>query len=120
MSNLANFLVSLAGGIFAWIVKWFGTRVAMTTAMVTAWVTATAAALLCLNGFISLLGLLPDGSSAGAGTPAAGAMSWFWMAFWSLWPSNASTVIAVCLGADACVFLWRYKLGLLNAISGIR
>jgi len=120
LAKMGGFFGGVATFFFDLIVRWFGTKAAMTTALVTAWVAATTAAFLCLQGFFSLLDLAPDGLGAGAGTPAAGAMSIFWMAFGSLWPSNANTVIAVCIGADACVFLWRYKLSLLNAISGTR
>lgn len=117
MFRLAAFLSGALTSVFGWITTYFGVRAATITAMVGAYVVATAAAYACLNGFFALLDVFAGFGSEGGCAQAHGACDWISMAFWSLWPSNANTVIAICIGADACVFLWRYKLGLLAAIS---
>lgn len=113
-----GWLFNLITGAFGFLVAWFGIRAAAVAVTVATYALITVALAACMNGFFSLLGSLPVG---GAVDPrAAGALGMFWMGVKACIPDNLTTVIAVCLGADACVFLWRYKMQMVESLSGMR
>lgn len=112
MQFLATFLVNVFSGFFTFVTTYFGARAALTATVVAVSAAVTVAAYVCVQ---SLIGLLTDW-----GTLSSSVGTWahaFLMAFWSLWPENAASNIAAVFGVDVCIFLYRYKVHLINAVG---
>lgn len=104
MPAIGAWLVSVFGGLFAWLSTWLGAKAALSLAIVAVSLSITGAFFIAIKALV------------------VGVMSYityepFLMVFYALWPANAETCIAACLGADVAAFLYRYKLGLIQAIS---
>ncbi len=97
-------IITAIGSFFAFIVSVVGAKTAFIVAIGAVSLSITAALFLAIKALI-------------AGLMVTVGYQPFVMAFWALWPSNAETCIAACLGADVAVFLYRYKLHLIQAIS---
>lgn len=110
LSAFASWLGGIFAGVFSWVSVYLGARAALAVAIAAAFLATTGVAFVAVQGFIS--GIV---SASYALTGPAG--EWFVIGFYSMWPSNGATVIAACLGTDVAVFLWRYKLQLINAVS---
>lgn len=104
MQIIGAFFVSVFGSVFTLISAWFASRAALYTALVAVSLAATAGAFLTLKALV--VGLITSVSYAP-----------FVMAFFSCWPSNAETCIAACVGADLVVFLYRYKMSLIESVA---
>lgn len=104
MPALAAFLSSVFGSLFSLFSAWLSAKAAMAAAIVAVSLAATAALFLVVKGLIiGLVGSVPYEP--------------FVMGFYAVWPSNAETCIAACFGADIAIFLYRYKMGLVQALA---
>jgi hypothetical protein len=104
MKRLAAFIGELFGISFGWVASLMTAKVAVILAVVTASLGLITALFMALRALTSgLVSLVPDET--------------FRMAFWAIWPSNAEACIAACFGADAAVFLYRFKDRLLGLVS---
>ncbi len=104
MLNFANWFAGIFGSLFALVAHWFTARAAL-------FVTIAAVSLsLTLGLFVAIKALV-------AGVLATVPFEPFVMGFYACWPGNAETCMAACFGADVAVFIYRYKVGLIEALA---
>ncbi|WP_068636746.1 DUF5455 family protein [Thauera butanivorans] len=104
MTYLAQFLISIFGGLFTWLAQYFTRKTAMALTLV-------ATGLAMTTTFYLSIKLLVTG--------VVGAISnqYLLMGFWALWPDNADVCIAACLSADVGAFVYRYKMKMMQMIT---
>ncbi len=104
MPILFGWLSSIFTSIFSIFSAMLAARTAAIAAVVTISLALTAALFLVIKGLV-------------AGLVAVVPYEPLVMGFWSVWPSNAEVCISACLGADIAVFIYRYKVGLVEALG---
>lgn len=104
MARIAAYIASFFTSTFGLFAAWFGSKAALATTIVT----VTAAMTLTL--YIVIKALLQHVIMLVPYEP-------FVMGFFACWPSNAETCIAACFGADIAVFIYRYKIGLIESLA---
>lgn len=104
MGALAAWLVSVVTAAFGFISAQLGAKASLYLAIVAVSLSITAALYVAIQSLVS--GLVMSVSNEA-----------FRMAFTALWPSNATTCISACLGADVAVFIYRYKVGIIEAMG---
>lgn len=104
MPIFAQWVAAVFSSIFGLVASWLTARTAL-------FVTVAAVSLsLTLALFAAIKALV-------AGVAVAVPYEPFVMGFYACWPSNAETCIAACFGADVAVFIYRYKVGLVEALA---
>lgn len=104
MGAMAVWLASSVSAAFSFLSAQLGAKAALYIAVGTVSLAITAALYATIQGLV--VGLTSTVSNEA-----------FRMAFYSIWPSNAATCISACLGADVAVFIYRYKVGLVESIA---
>ncbi|BBO20874.1 MAG: hypothetical protein HKUEN07_03760 [Rhodocyclaceae bacterium] len=104
MATLAAWLASLVSAAFGFLSAQIGAKAALYVAVAAVSLTITAALYATIQGLV-------------AGLVSTVTNEAFRMAFYSIWPSNATTCISACLGADVAVFIYRYKVGIVEAMA---
>jgi len=104
MFRLATFLGSIFSSLFGFVAAWLGARTALVVTIATVSLALTAGLFLAIKALV-------------VGLVTAVPYEPFLMGFFSIWPSNAETCIAACFGADIAVFLYRYKVGVIESLA---
>lgn len=104
MGTLAAWLSGLVSAAFGYLSAQIGAKAALYLAVAAVSLTITGALYATIQALV--VGLMSTVSNEA-----------FRMAFYSLWPSNAATCISACLGADVAVFIYRYKVGIVEAMA---
>lgn len=104
MGRLAAFLASFFTSTFSLFSGWMASKIGMGVAVAAVSLTITTALFLLMKSLLR---------TAILSVP----YEHFVMGFWACWPSNGETCIAVCLGIDVAVFLYRYKVGLIESMT---
>lgn len=104
MARLAAFLASFFTSSFGLISGWLSSKIGIGLAISAVSLTITTAL------FVAMKSMLKTAVQAVPYEP-------FVMGFWACWPSNGETCIAVCLGIDVAVFIYRYKVGLIESMT---
>lgn len=104
MGALAAWLVSIVSSAFGFLSAAVGAKAALYVAVAAVSLTITMALYATIQGLVAGL-IMTVGNEA------------FRMAFYALWPDNAATCISACLGADVAVFIYRYKVGIVESMA---
>lgn len=104
MTTLAAWLASVVSAAFGFLSARIGAKAALYIAVAAVSLTITAALYATIQSLVT--GLIMTVSNEA-----------FRMAFFSIWPSNAFTCISACLGVDVAVFIYRYKVGIIEAMA---
>jgi len=104
MNAIAQFLLTVFGGLFAWIAKKWGAGLALKLTAATALLAATVALFSAVQAVVQISIAQIDNE-------------YLLMGFYALWPANASTCIAFCIGVDLAAFIFSYKAELIRMVS---
>jgi hypothetical protein len=104
MPVLFGWLSTIFTSIFSIFAAWLTARTAAIAAVVAVSLSLTVALFLAIK--LLVVGLM-----------VAVTYEPLVMGFWAVWPSNAEACIAACFGADVAVFLYRYKVSLVEALA---
>lgn len=101
------------------LAAWFGSVISSAFAFLASWLTARTA-LFATVAAVSLaltMALFITIKALVAGVAVVVPFEPFVMGFYACWPSNAETCIAACFGCDVAVFVYRYKVGMVEALA---
>jgi hypothetical protein len=104
MFRLATLIAGFFGSIFAWIAGFFTAKVAASAVLGAVTLGIVMLLYVSLKAFTSGLVSHVDDET-------------FRMVFWSIWPLNAEACLAACWGSDICVFLFKYRIKLLDLLA---
>jgi hypothetical protein len=104
MQYLALFFVTVFGVLFKYIAKFIGQRAALGAVLTVAIVGASLVLYVLVQALVTGLIFAIDNE-------------YFLMAFYMVWPSNASLCITACLTTDLAIFIYRHKVRLMMAMA---
>lgn len=107
MTFLAQFLVSVFGGVFSFFVSWLGKKVAFGAAVTAVVLAVTAVFYAAVRALVVGVVMTIDDT-------------YFRMGFYMFWPTNAEVCLAAIFGSELAGYIYRWKLQLFRLLAMVQ